>query len=282
MNQPPQFTRDSDDRRHRPSKGSPGPLPHWRRPVGVAEGTWDYVNERSIADHYDAFVADTPLCQLDQSVLRDIFPGSDASCPQTILDLGCGSGRSAIPLAERGYCVVAIDLSQFMLEVLARKATSLGEGRVLPLRANLVELDSLADQCADHAICLFSTLGMIQGREHRRTMLRHVARAVRPGGQFLIHVHHRWAALREYHGARALLRSWWCSRRDRAFEFGDTTYAYRGLEGMFMHRFSKRELLRDLTSSGWQIAAVWPVSIDGSQITSRWAIAGGFLVHAHR
>ncbi len=63
-------------------------------------------------------------------------------------------------------------------------------------------------------------------------------------------------------------------------EFGDTTYAYRGLEKMFMHRFSKRELLADLTESGWRVASFWPVTIDGSEFASGLAIPGGFLVHA--
>ncbi len=169
----------------------------------MAPGTWDYVNERSIADRYDAFVADTPLCRLDQADPA----GSPAAIrsandrQEIVLDLGCGSGRSALPLADRGYTVVGIDLSQAMLEVMSGKTVT-GAGCVLPLRANLVQLDCLADHSADHAVCLFSTLGMIQGRQHRRQMLRHVARVVRPGGNFLVHVHHRWAAVREHRGTR--------------------------------------------------------------------------------
>ena len=247
----------------------------------MAPGTWDYVNERSIADRYDAFVAETPLCRLDQRILLDLLPPSDPNKQhqEIVLDLGCGSGRSALPLADRGYTVVGIDLSQGMLEVMSNK-TVRGAGRVFPLRANLVQLDCRADDSADHAICLFSTLGMIQGRKHRRQMLRHVARVVRPGGSFLAHVHHRWAAVREHHGTRALTRSWWRSLRSPECEFGDTTYAYRGLEQMFMHRFSKRELLSDLAKSGWHVVSLWPLTIDGSEIASRLAIPGGFLVHA--
>lgn len=166
-----------------------------------------------------------------------------------------------------------------MLEVMSQKAVS-GKGSVLPLRANLVQLDCLADHSADHAVCLFSTLGMIQGRRHRRQMLRHVARVVRPGGRFLVHVHHRWAAVREHRGVLALAQSWWRSLREADLEFGDTMYAYRGLERMFMHRFSKREILTDLTDCGWHIESAWSLSIDGSQTSKGLAIPGGFLIHA--
>ncbi len=137
--------------------------PAWRRPRGVATGTWQYVNQRSIADHYDQFVADTPLCAVDSDLLASLFPTTDQNV--TILDLGCGSGRSSIPLADRGYRVVGIDLSQPMLSVMMRKSES--TQRILPVRCNLVELDCFADRSADHAICMFSTLGMVQGSENR-------------------------------------------------------------------------------------------------------------------
>ncbi len=106
MSQPPRSTGDGT-----------GP-PAWRRPRGVASGTWEYVNQRSIADRYDQFVADTPLCDLDQSILQELFPRTEQQ--EIVLDLGCGSGRTAIPLAKRGYRLIGVDLSQAMLDVCCR------------------------------------------------------------------------------------------------------------------------------------------------------------------
>jgi SAM-dependent methyltransferase len=238
-----------------------------------------YVNERSIADHYDAFVADPPLCALDSQILRKTLPAAEADQREVVLDLGCGSGRASLPLAQRGYVVVAVDLSLPMLQVMTRKASqSRNRGSVLPIRANLAELDCLADRSADHAICLFSTLGMIQGRANRRNLLRRAARIVKPGGSLLVHVHNRWAALREHGGIRSLFRSRWRSCRHREHEFGDATYPYRGLENMFMHRFSRRELMDDLNACGWETRKIWPVSIDGSRIDPQATIPGGFIV----
>lgn len=191
-------------------------------------------------------------------------------------------------LAGRGYAVVGIDLSQSMLEVMLGNAEKMGETgrRIGAVRANLVDLNAIADNAADHAVCMFSTLGMIQGRVNRRKMLSHAARIVRDGGCFVVHVHHRWAALREPRGLRALARSQIRSVTHRGYEFGDATYAYRGIDNMFMHRFSKRELVCDLKATGWTIERVDAISIDGSQVLDEGLFnafrTGGFIAIARQ
>ncbi len=255
----------------------------WARPAGVAPGTWQYVHQRSIADRYDDFVAGTALCNVDEQVLRRILPPTQTSPRPIVLDLGCGTGRSAIPLATRGYAVVGVDLSQPMLRVLTEKAAASNlDDHVHAVRANLVELGCIAHGVADHAVCMFATLGMIQGRSNRRSVLYHVGRIVRPGGTFVLHVHHRWAALRERHGLSHLAASWWRSVRNRGDEFGDSTYGYRGLADMFMHRFSRRELIADLSHGGWTATETLRLSIDGSRVltSGQKEIAGGFIIVA--
>lgn len=274
MNQPPRFPGSGD----RPAA--------WRRPPGVSAGTWEYVHQRTIADRYDQFVAKTPLCEVDLEVLRHTCPALQSprrDHPPVVLDLGCGTGRASIPLSRRGYRVVAIDLSEPMLRVLRRKVGGerkvgyelghvtgqppiepSGVGPIVAVRANLVELDCFADDTADHAVCLFSTLGMIRGRVHRLEMLRHVSRIVRRGGKLLVHAHNRWAALGEPGGLRRLTASWLRSAVSGDHEFGDATYAYRGLEQMFLHRYSRRELAADLGESGWRVVDEVPLSPDGS------------------
>ena len=274
MNQPPRQGRPRDK------------PPDWLRPRGVAPGTWAYANERAIADHYDAFVADTPLCETDQSILHEFFPPirttQATETIEKIIDLGCGSGRNAVDLAERGYSVVGVDLSQSMLEALRRKSDR--NSQVSGVRANLVDLDCFADGAFDHAVCMFSTLGMIQGRKHRRRMLAHVARVVTPGGRFIFHVHHRWAALAEPGGWKRLAASWWRSKRTSDHDFGDATYAYRGIENMFMHRFSRREIIEDMSATGWSIDNIDCLSTDGGSIVKKPRImshrVGGFSIAA--
>ncbi|SMP75311.1 Methyltransferase domain-containing protein [Neorhodopirellula lusitana] len=271
----------------------------WRRPVGVSVGTWRYAHEGTIASRYDDFVAATPLCRVDLQMTAGVFPGpssgpqaanratSDldgqanptedaASEKKWILDLGCGTGRASAVLSEAGYDVLAVDLSLPMLAEVRQRQLP----RVLPMRANLVELECLADSFATGAVCLFSTLGMIQGRENRRRFLANVRRIVQPGGQFLLHVHNRYAAVTHSAGRRQLIASRMKSWLQKDMEFGDAVYPYRGLPDMFLHQFSRRELTADLRHGGWQVAQWSELSLDSSQRMAGTGIAGGFLVVA--
>jgi SAM-dependent methyltransferase len=190
-------------------------------------------------------------------------------------------------LASRGYRVLAIDLSESMLLQLIGKLPQSDQGsstnpsseddpRILPLRMNLVDMAGLADQSLDHGVCLFATMGMIQGRQHRRAFLSHVTRLLRPGGQFVVHVHHRWAGLTEPGGWRRLLTS--LIRRDQ--EIGDSVYAYRGIGDMFMHRYGRRELIADLKLSGFKQVTVDRINRTGDGLASRFSLAGGFMAVA--
>lgn len=286
MNQPPTS----------PSQGpsANGEDAAWRRPPGVARGTWRYCHERSIADHYDAFVAGTPLCDLDLEWVQNQLFGSSSSEKQSqhpgrVIDFGCGTGRATMLLTARGVDVVAVDLSRQMLRHVRRthdasvaENPSVPQGQLLALQANLVQLDAIADRCVDAGLCLLSTYGMIQGRENRIAFLKHARRILRPGGKLLLHVHHRWAALREPGGVLGLVRNaiQAASRDDR--EFGDATYAYRGLPDMFLHRSSRRSLVGELSDAGWHHVDVQKVSIDGTKMipSARPNIAGGFFVTA--
>ncbi|MEM8912643.1 MAG: class I SAM-dependent methyltransferase [Planctomycetota bacterium] len=276
----------------------------WRRGPGIAEGTWRYASQDSIAEKYDDFVDATPICDLDTRLVAAHFPESSSSnLPRPrIADLGCGTGRTAAVLAGRGYDVLGIDLSQSMLRRVNSKLVQIesrrpmgsdkcsgrvSPGRVSPLRGNLVEMQFLADQVVDGAVCLFSTLGMIQGRHHRRQVLSHAERITRPGGIFLLHIHHRYASLLQSGGPRMLAMQWFRSRMRSEEEFGDAVYAYRGLPDMFLHRFSAREIIADLRATHWTVEQFDRLSLDGSKVMpdhwkSTFCIAGGFIIAARK
>jgi SAM-dependent methyltransferase len=102
-----------------------------------------------------------------------------------VLDVACGHGRVALPLARRGIRVTGIDASPRSL-ALAREAAD-AEG----LDVELVELDMRElDYGAefDAAINVFSSFGYFDDEADDRRVLEGIARALRPGGALVLDV----------------------------------------------------------------------------------------------
>jgi SAM-dependent methyltransferase len=224
-------------------------------PAGVNRGLWDYLQDDVLAADYDSSLAGSSLFQLDLQFVEEIFHQ-----PGRLVDLGCGTGRLLLRLAGKGFWVVGIDLSEAMLKQVGKKANAAGV-TVPCVKANLVELDGLADRSFDYAACLFSTLGMIQGVEERRRFLAHVHRLLRPGGRFVLHVHNRWFNMWNPQGRRWLLgdlaTSWlrWREGGNRIMP------VHQGIAGLTLHLFTKGEVVRLLREAGFRLLEIRPLSL---------------------
>ena len=98
-----------------------------------------------------------------------------------ILELGIGTGRLAVPIAQRGVAVHGIDASPAMLEKLRRKPG--GE-------AIAVTLGNFADVAVDREFSLvfvaFNTFFGLQTQEEQVRCFQRVASVLRRGGAFVI------------------------------------------------------------------------------------------------
>jgi len=245
------------------------PRPEWQLPPGVPRGVWQYALADHIADQYDEYFADNQLFEFDEQVLLRHFEQ-----PGLVADLGCGTGRALIALARRGFRGLAVDLSLPMLQIVAEKA-QLEDLPILTLQANLVELDCLRDDSIDHAVCLFSTWGMIRGRENRQRMLEHVRRILKPEGRFVLHVHNFWFNLFTAAGRAWLLRHLGSLPFSRGIERGDKFFHYRGIPRMYLHTFTKRELLGSLRRAGFRLRELIPLDLNRQRpLRRRWLVGG--------
>ncbi len=241
------------------------PSAAWQTPAGVTKANWEYAQATHISTGYDEFLAGDPLASFDRQILNHYFPdlsnqktqktrSSDFYSP-IVADFGCGNGRSLIPMLERGYRGLGIDLSIPMLTGFKEKTElANSDGPTLAdcslLQANLVELESLKTDCVDHAISMFSTLGMIQGKSNRLKFLNHARRMIKPGGRFVLHAHNVWFQLRHRGGIRWAISNAFAALRNKN-EFGDRTANYRSITNMFIHSFRKNELAHDIKSAGF-------------------------------
>lgn len=254
-------------------------LPTWQLPPGVSRGLWDYVHDAGAARAYDAQLAGTSLLAYDQEFALRHFP-----TPGRAVDLGCGTGRLAMRLAECGHRVLALDLAAEMLRIVGEKAAQAGVP-VDRLRANLVELDCLADGSFDYAACLFGTLGLVAGAEARCQFLRHVRRILRPGGVFVVHVHNRHFHLGTRAGRRLLVKNWWDAVLGRGVGGDFMMPPHQGLGSMVMHLFTRREITRLLCGVGLEVTEMRPLSLHSDGVLpAPWWFGGwrayGYLIAA--
>ena len=185
-------------------------VPQWQIPPGLTIGNFDYTNSSSIAADYDQFLADSELNQVDGDVFSRYLPALEVGSPQGTLvaDFGCGNGRSLLPLMSAGYRGLGIDLSMPMLESFAAKARQANlSDRVSLVQGNLVQLEAFADNSIDAAICMFSTLGMIHGRQYRARFLKHARRMLKPDQPFILHAHNSLFQIRQHKGLRSAASS---------------------------------------------------------------------------
>jgi SAM-dependent methyltransferase len=124
----------------------------------------------------------------------------NASSSAEILDVGCGYGRHAIELVQRGLNVTGLDLS---LPLLLRAAD---EAQRRALSVNFVHADMREmpfDRKFDGAYCMLTSFGYFDEDANLR-VAEGIARALKPGGRFLLDVVNR-----DYVVGDLPTRIWW-------------------------------------------------------------------------
>jgi SAM-dependent methyltransferase len=114
-----------------------------------------------------------------------------------LLDLCCGPGRHALPLALLGYRMTGLDLSRPLLDRAADLAADLGQ-RLSLVRADMRRLP-FADASFDAVLNLFNAFGYLEDDAQDELVLQEVARVLRPGGRFLQELANREALVRGWH-----------------------------------------------------------------------------------
>jgi SAM-dependent methyltransferase len=99
-----------------------------------------------------------------------------------VLDVPCGHGRLAVPLAERGYRVTGVDFSADLLGTAEESV----RGRSLPVRFERRDMRDLHWPGEfDAAFCAGNSFAYL-GEEGDRAFLAAVARCLKPGGRFVL------------------------------------------------------------------------------------------------
>ncbi len=97
-----------------------------------------------------------------------------------ILDLCCGTGRHAIPLAQMGYAVTGLDISSTLLQYARERAQHLPTLQLVQQDMRL----PFPDPPYDAILNLFTSFGYFDTIEEDRQVLHNVATALNSSGYF--------------------------------------------------------------------------------------------------
>ncbi len=105
--------------------------------------------------------------------------------PQAVLDLCCGPGRFAVPLARRGLRVTGVDRTKFFLAKAQERAA-----------AEDVQVEWVHDdmrtfvrpEAFDLALSMFTSFGYFDDKTEDSTVLRNIHTSLRPGGVLVMDV----------------------------------------------------------------------------------------------
>ena len=205
----------------------------------------------TIAELYDPW---------SRSVTEDVgfYVAESRKSGGTVVELGVGTGRIAIPIAQKGKRVIGVDSSREMLAACRRRAEEAGVADLLDLRLGDLRNPPL-DEHVPLVICPFRSYLHLADDGERIEALEAARRTLVPGGRLIFDVFEpKPDDIAETHGR-------WLEREPEIFERAHwdqeertLTLSVRGPEGaatMALAWISRKEWQELLEEAGFVVEA---------------------------
>lgn len=171
-------------------------------------------------DHFreniDRFSSDDLIDEYSERATSGLFPEERKAIDRhftashgTVLDVGCGAGRTTKPLAEMGFDVVGIDLSEEMIRA-ARAIFPELDFRV----SDATALEYPSDEF-DYVLFSHNGIDYIHPESKRRQALEELRRVLRPDGILVFSTHNSWYRFPALVSDHEFLRTFYLAERNR-------------------------------------------------------------------
>lgn len=139
---------------------------------------------QAIAEYYDAEYASNDVLDNDVPFLMNYLPKR----PAKVLELCCGTGRAAIPLAQAGHRVTGVDIDADLLKIARRKRDAVGltENQLPLIKADVLKLK--LNETFDWAVLIFNTLLNFTTLAAQDALLANVVKHLKPNGRFWVDI----------------------------------------------------------------------------------------------
>lgn len=104
------------------------------------------------------------------------------AAPLRVLDLGCGDGNTAIPLARAGAEVVGIDIARYLVEAGNKRAAEAGLKQLRFQEGDASNLEGVADHSFDLTLSMFGAMFAPRPFDVAKEMVR----VTKPGGRIVM------------------------------------------------------------------------------------------------
>jgi SAM-dependent methyltransferase len=113
---------------------------------------------------------------------EEVVASIEINPPMSVLDLGCGDGTTAVPLAHRGADVVGIDIAENLVDAGNRRVAEAGLDRLSFHVGDACDLQGISDGSFDLTISMFGAMFAPRPFDVAREMVR----VTRSGGRIVM------------------------------------------------------------------------------------------------